>query len=355
MIWAGIVACVAIFGLLLAAQGMFASLRPLGEVPRASRALRVGALDWSLFSGMEVALYLGIWAGAFHAAWSRLAEPDGRSRTNREASSSLARHIEFFGNGSSVSGVSCLVVTRPEGATSIAALGLLVAARDLAKRRRGTGAARCWCGRACPRSWFSSPRPSPTELLTGEFSASGAIVEVDDLQSVHDRSREVRRVSLPPQVRDLPQHRVSLHRRAALRVSRYGARRGTSVFPAHARRSDRSLGLDHRLAPLGRHERAGALAERAIHDARRRLGAVARRAGRRPAARPAAAPRAPGRAIAPESWVLLGDARPAARSSRRSLSRCSSSTSGPRCATKSGSSVAPAATSAISTSSPVAC
>ena len=64
---AAIVACVGTFGLLLGAR------RLTRELPRAASyllpfgLLSVGALNWSLFSGMEVALFLGLWALAYVA------------------------------------------------------------------------------------------------------------------------------------------------------------------------------------------------------------------------------------------------------------------------------------------------
>src|SRR6187399_474656 len=67
MQWAAIVACVGTFGLLLGAR------RLMRELPRPASyllpfgLLSVGALNWSLFSGMEVALFLGLWALAYIA------------------------------------------------------------------------------------------------------------------------------------------------------------------------------------------------------------------------------------------------------------------------------------------------
>ena len=115
MIWAGIVACVSIFALLLAAARLFAPLRRGRSTSRPLALFSLGALDWSLFSGMEVAFFLGIWAARSVALRSTRAEPrDGASTAT----------------GSSGSGDCSLVVTRPEGATSIAALGLLAGARE---------------------------------------------------------------------------------------------------------------------------------------------------------------------------------------------------------------------------------
>src|SRR5262245_4258470 len=115
MVWAGIVACVSVFGLLLGAERLFAPLPRWAKYGAPLAIVSMGALDWSLFSGMEVAFFLGIWGGALAAALrlaSRVSdEPTGRA-TLRDWELGLWGLL--------------LVVTRPEGAISIAALGLLV-------------------------------------------------------------------------------------------------------------------------------------------------------------------------------------------------------------------------------------
>src|SRR5947207_8734524 len=68
MIWAGIVACVSVFGLLLAARELFANLSAPAKYAAPLALFSIGALDWSLFSGMEVAFFLGVWGGALVAA-----------------------------------------------------------------------------------------------------------------------------------------------------------------------------------------------------------------------------------------------------------------------------------------------
>ena len=168
--------CVAIFGLLLAAQGCSRRCAAWAKYLAPPALFSVGALDWSLFSGMEVALYLGIWAGAFHAAWSRIAEPGGALRERRSELS--------MGTPSNFRGLGARSLGSPLGGDPARRGDLDRCARaprgprDLAKRRRGTRAARCWCGRACPRVSFSSLQAIANRVLTGEFSASGAIVKL---------------------------------------------------------------------------------------------------------------------------------------------------------------------------------
>ena len=71
MEWAAIVACVCVFILLLQARRAFRGLPPWAEYLAPPALLGVGALSWALFSGMEIALFLALWAGAF-AVWDRI-------------------------------------------------------------------------------------------------------------------------------------------------------------------------------------------------------------------------------------------------------------------------------------------
>ena len=71
MAWAAIVACVSVFSLLVAARRLCAGLPRAASYLLPPGVLCVGALDWSLFSGMEVALFLALWGGAV-IAWDDL-------------------------------------------------------------------------------------------------------------------------------------------------------------------------------------------------------------------------------------------------------------------------------------------
>jgi hypothetical protein len=157
MIWAGIVACVSIFGLLLAASRLFASLPPWAKYLAPLALFSIGALDWSLFSGMEVALFLGIWGAALRAALA----PEARGFRRWE--------LGLLG--------LLLVVTRPEGATSIAALGLL--AGHASRRTYGFRAGLATLARAGTPAFLALViQALANRWLTGEFAASGAIVKL---------------------------------------------------------------------------------------------------------------------------------------------------------------------------------
>jgi hypothetical protein len=167
MVWAGIVACVSVFALLVAARRLFAPLPAWAKYIAPPALFCIGALDWSLFSGMEVALFLGIWAGALHAALELASRIENEPPRDR----SVFRDWEL-----GIWGVF-LVVTRPEGATSIAALGLLVA--EAARRKEGRRAALATLARAtAPAATALVVQAIANRWLTGEFAASGAIVKL---------------------------------------------------------------------------------------------------------------------------------------------------------------------------------
>jgi hypothetical protein len=106
---------------------------------------------------MEVALFLGIWGAALRAALE--AEPRGLRRWE----------LGLLG--------IVLVVTRPEGATSIAALGLL--AGHISHRSRGARAGLLTVARAgAPAFAVLVLQALVNRWLTGEFAASGAIVKL---------------------------------------------------------------------------------------------------------------------------------------------------------------------------------
>ena len=164
MIWAGIVACTSVFALLLAGQRLVAGEPAWAKYLCPPAIFAIGALDWSLFSGMEVALFLGIWSGALVAALDE---------AERAALSAAAPSREWalglWG--------AALVVTRPEGATSIAALGLMVA--EVVRRHHGRRAALAQLARtATPAVSALLVQALVNRWFTGEFAASGSIVKL---------------------------------------------------------------------------------------------------------------------------------------------------------------------------------
>lgn len=171
MKWAAIVAMVCVFGTLLATRKLFVSMEPRSG-PAAGRwrpmALGsyllpplllggVGALPWSLWSGMEVAWLLGVWACALLAFLHLDRAPADRIGPR-------AWWLGFWG--------VVLVATRPEAASTLAAFGVAAALR--------------WRGRAlgvlvrvgAPAAFVLVLQAIANRTLTGEWSANGALVKL---------------------------------------------------------------------------------------------------------------------------------------------------------------------------------
>lgn len=163
MVWAGVVATASVFGSLLALRRLF------GELPRWASYLLppvllcVGALDWSLWSGMEVALFLGLWSLAV-VAWDDL---------RREPSSDalLARAALF--------GISGLLVcaTRPEG---IGALFVLCVAALWPHRKQPLmRVALAGALSLVPALCVLVGHGIANKVLTGDSTAAGALVKLE--------------------------------------------------------------------------------------------------------------------------------------------------------------------------------
>src|SRR5262249_6860306 len=69
VVWSAIVAAICIFGVLLACRALFPNAIASYLLPPA--LFWLGALDWTLWSGMEVSFFLGVWALAL-ALWLAL-------------------------------------------------------------------------------------------------------------------------------------------------------------------------------------------------------------------------------------------------------------------------------------------
>src|SRR6185312_2199981 len=165
MVWAAIVACLSTFGFLL---GVARLAEPLGRwakylIPPA--VLSLGALDWSLFSGMENAFHLGMWALALTAALSVV----DAART-REAS------VPLRGWLAGVAG-ALLFATRPESVVCVAALGVLSAAA--VRRASGLGAGVATLARVgVPGAVAVAAQALANRFFTGEWAANGAIAKL---------------------------------------------------------------------------------------------------------------------------------------------------------------------------------
>ncbi len=168
MKWAAIVAAICVFGVLLAARSVLflGSLKEpwgrLGSWLMPPLFLALGALDWSLWSGMEVAFFLGTWAIVL-AFWHEL-DRAPRSQTVRRS-----WHLGIAG--------AVMVLTRPEAASTLAifavASALLILKRDGAKK-----AVALLVRVGAPGACVIVGQAIANRVLTGEWSAAGAIVKL---------------------------------------------------------------------------------------------------------------------------------------------------------------------------------
>jgi len=164
MLWAAIVACVCTLGFLLASARL---TEPLGRwakylIPPA--VLSLGALDWSLFSGMENAFHLGVWGLTLVATLDLIhAAEAGRSIRLRGWLAGWAGALLF--------------ATRPESVVCVAALGVLAAAA--VRRALGARAGVATLARiGVPGALAVGAQALANRLFTGEWTANGAIAKL---------------------------------------------------------------------------------------------------------------------------------------------------------------------------------
>lgn len=168
MLWAGIVAATCVFGVLLAVRRAIL-LPSLGDTWGRVGAyllppmfLGLGALDWSLWSGMEVAFFLGVWAIAL-AFWREL-EIAPRTKTTRRA-----WQLGLVG--------AIVVLTRPEGASTLGIFALATAI-TLVRRDGAPRALGVFLRIVLPGALVTVSQALVNRWLTGEWSAAGAIVKL---------------------------------------------------------------------------------------------------------------------------------------------------------------------------------
>jgi hypothetical protein len=178
MVWAAIVASTSTFAMLLAVRPLFFRTKlgapeRTGSVDTWARAssylvppvvLGIGALDWSLWSGMEVAFFLATWAGALSAFFALERAPLNRARSRGNAWA-----LGMWG--------AVMVLIRPEAVTTIAVLG--IAAAISWRRRLGLGASLGVVARVgIPGATALAVQSLANRVFTGEWSANGALVKL---------------------------------------------------------------------------------------------------------------------------------------------------------------------------------
>jgi hypothetical protein len=170
MVFAAYVACACVFGLLLVTRRLFVdgphdTHGKLGSYLLPPVLLSVGALDWSLWSGMEVALYLGVWSIAL-LAYLR-AE---KAATGEPSTHELRRSTWLLG-------IACgaLFVTRPEAVGTCAVFGTALAVRYVKRPKVAVGVL---LRVGLPALLLLAAQSLANRALTGETSANGAIVKL---------------------------------------------------------------------------------------------------------------------------------------------------------------------------------
>lgn len=165
MHFAAVVACVTTLGTLLAAKRLFSRLEGYSVLLVPPIFFSVGALDWSLWSGMEVALFLGLW-GLCYVAWDELLGLIALGKATR----GLVVYL----------GLTCalLVAARPEAAPLVAVFALWCAFRwlRLGERRAAVLGLLMIGG---PGACVVIGHMLANHLLTGSSAAAGALAKLE--------------------------------------------------------------------------------------------------------------------------------------------------------------------------------
>ena len=180
MIWAAVVACYSVFAWLLVAPRMADGMPGRVKYLFPVATLCVGALNWSFFSGMEVAWFLGVWALAVYALW-RFRRIDDESFAKKQAGAGW-----WLGLASAL-----MVATRPEAASCAAVLGLAAgwfvwkrtapANSDAPRtpvRKRYLGAIATVLRAGIPPVLLLVVQSIANYVLTGDTAAAGALTKL---------------------------------------------------------------------------------------------------------------------------------------------------------------------------------
>ena len=163
--WAAIVACVSTFATLLGARRIFKNLPDGAALIGPPALLAVGALNWTLFSGMEVAMFLAIWAMNL-VVWDDLMTAiENNSATRLQAL---------------ILGLSCalLVAARPEAAPLVAVFGIWSALAWLKKKNKAAALSTVLLV-GLPGALVVVAHMIANKVLTGSSSAAGALAKLE--------------------------------------------------------------------------------------------------------------------------------------------------------------------------------
>lgn len=165
MHWAAIVACVSVFSLLLCARRLFSGLPQVYALLLPLLLLSVGGLNWSLFSGMEVAFFLSVWAFCFWL-WDDLMSSIAAGFAPRFKALRL--------------GLACalLVATRPEAAPLVFLLGVSPAFALFGRNKRAS-ALEALLLIGIPGALTVSLHLVANHVLTGDSTAAGGLAKLE--------------------------------------------------------------------------------------------------------------------------------------------------------------------------------
>lgn len=165
MHWAAVVACVSVFALLLALRRAFVRLPLWTSYLLPLALLGVGVLSWAFFSGMEIALFMALWAGAF-LSWDAIT---GAPEVTTRSALGHAVALGLWG--------AALTATRPEAAVTVAVLSMSAA---WSLRRRGMRPAlAALVFTATPGALVVIASALANLVFTGEAAAAGAIAKLE--------------------------------------------------------------------------------------------------------------------------------------------------------------------------------
>ena len=171
MHWAAIIAATCVIATMIALRRSFEGLPKLASYLLPFALLGVGALSWSLFSGMELALFMAIWSAAVIAE-------DDLARQLQVANCSLLPfyfRLAFWN--------LAIVATRPEAISTVAVVSI-AAAWHVSKYRGRRAAMLGLLATAGPAACLIVAQAAANRWLTGDFAAAGAIVKLE-LYSPH--------------------------------------------------------------------------------------------------------------------------------------------------------------------------
>jgi hypothetical protein len=162
MEWAAVVACVSVFALLLAIRRAFGGLPRFAAYLAPAALLGVGALSWALFSGMEIAFFLALWAARYSWTLSSARRRDDARRSVRALGLGTGRRT---------------AATRPEALGTVVVFSLTAA---WAHRQRGAHVLLPLIGLVVgPALGVVVATALVNVWLTGEAAAAGAIAKLE--------------------------------------------------------------------------------------------------------------------------------------------------------------------------------